>query len=629
MLTIDSSSYLIDTSLFEKTIGVTGFDMYIDIYKYNLLLVSVAGMFDTVRDLLTDKIKYCTLNSYTNISNASVSYVLENIFHVEDYGFKVKTARGSMSLSVEKVFKPLRACAQASMERNPSLFTDILEFCDLYIEYSSLKHLAETMKKKKEIIIETDLMDNFGHKLSKVSSFYERRSTGRYYTNSDNLQGWNLEMVSSFTAPKDYFFIWADFDQIDLRVAANLILFNGHPEMIKQFNETPDKYEAVARIIATKMKKQFDPIKFKANRKAYKRTVLARLYGASKRTMATSGFTDKSEIETLDNYYNTHEYYQWYVNKLKSAIGFGADVHIKDYFGVERVIPLKEVNGQRTAFEVSRALEQCLNTPIQSTSNDIVMIWVNEITKFFREKGFDYDKFRIALLRHDEGLFLVHKDCMPYLWIFDKYSTIKIDNWSDLTIQPSLGYNYKVEDDVLTKKYNSIVNSNLDSVSSIDSMPLHPAKKWIPCYNVASVFCYAPVPSFKFALMILSRDERCKEQADELYNMIVRRDSNTVKFAVNCIRDYRGWVDANPKLLKCIENFNRYFNYMVVSIDNGTKVKVNTKKFLSYLKENNVGYVYMYNPFFVNYDVVDGIQFRYSTDIFEDRIIRELDMFDN
>lgn len=622
MLQISSRDYIIDRQLFEETIGVDGFDMYIDTYKYSILEAEVDARYYTVESLLEEKIRFITYNQYHSVSSSVVATILEEYFNVETLGGIKRTSRGSVSLDITGVFKPLVELCRKQMRHRPIYYTLLLEFCNLYIEYSKMKQFSESLRAKRRFFVETNETDNFGNKLSKISSLYERQSTGRYYTNSDNLQGWNLESVPTFTAPKDYFFVWADFDQIDLRVAANLILFNGHPEVIEQFNRTEDKYEAVARIVAQKIGRPFDVHKFKAIRKSYKTAVLARLYGASKYTLMRDGFTDVQEIDALDEYYNQHEFYQKYVSRFERAIAFNTAVMIEDYFGNIRELPIPQNEKAR-----SRTLEQCLNTPIQSTSNAIVMLWVNELTKTFRMHGFGWDKFRVALLRHDEGLFLVHKDCIPYLWIFELCSSIFIDSWSELTVKPKFGYNYKVVDEKLTEMYNKSVQDNLDILTTPKQIAKS-NKDWIPCKSLARATFFAPMSPAMFAYLVLSEDPDWSVDVAVLKEKIDAREPDAVSFAKGLIESYKSQPvnkSVYKKIMTFISDYNKYFNTCIVQLmDSSDKVRLTTKEFIPYLKEHGVGYVHLHNTLLNSYTIQDGIQIKYSTDALYEEITERL-----
>lgn len=626
MLQISSADYTIDRELFEETIGADGFDMYIDEHKYTLREAEVAAQYYTAESLLAERISFITYGKYTNVNTLSVSTILEEYFNIETMGLLRRTSRG-ISLDMSKVIQPLKDYCRKHMRERPQYYTMVLEFCNLYIDYSKLKQFTETLRAKRKLFIETGKVDNYGNKLSKISSLYERQSTGRYYTSNDNLQGWNLGAVDTFTAPKDYIFVWADFDQIDLRVAANLVLFNGHPEVIEQFNKTDDKYEAIARIISQKMERPFDEQKFKANRKAYKTAVLARLYGASKYTLMQDGFTDIHEINMLDDYYNHHEYYQEYIGRFRKAIAFNAAVMVEDYFGNVREIPVPQNEKAR-----SRVLEQCLNTPIQSTSNDIVMLWINELTKRFRAVGFGLDKFRVALLRHDEGLFLVHKECIPYLWIFEECSSIFIDSWSELTVKPKFGYNYKVVDKHLTEQYEGVVQSNLDLLLEHTGAAV-PNKKWIPCKSIARATFFAPLTPPLFACRILSMDTDWAVDTQILKEKINNKDTDAGEFAKKLINDYKAQENTDKPIvntiLEYINNYNKYYNYCIVELlDTKEKVRLANKEFIPFLKEHNVGYVYLENTIYDSYTIIDGIQIKYTTNVLLTDIIKELDTID-
>lgn len=625
MLLINSSVYQIDTKFFEDNIGIDGFDMYIDVFKYYAMSTEFAGMFKTAEILLREFIERITCGMYHDVSPSVIRVLLTRYFSADSLIGLRPMNSGNVSIDKEKVIKPLKEAALKRIYDNPVYYGDIVEFCNLYLDYSSLKNLTQTAESKKKLLMETDLTDNLGSKLCTISSMYIKQSTGRYYTNSDNLQGWNLKIVPAFTAPKDYYLVWADFDQIDLRVAANLVLFNGHPEMVKEFDETPDKYEAIAKIICKRLNKPFDLEKFKANRKAYKRAVLARLYGASMKTMMSSGFTDTGEISMLNDYYNSHQYYQEYIESFRQAIAFEAEVCIEDYFGFERRIA---VSGKNYGGRNAQVLESCLNTPIQSTSNDIVMLWVNEVTKRFRDLGFGKDKFRVALLRHDEAIFLVHKDCTPHTWLFKYCSSIFIDKWSELTIEPEFGYNYKQPNEALYKSYEESISNNLIKINNNTNVAKSDNKKWSPCKKTIHLQHIAPVSPAEFAYYLLLNEPSWSESVHELGDMFKNReDARTImNFAVNIIHEYQKSPDANNSVLKFIDCYNKYFSTFITSPEPHKFVKISKSNLINYLESNGCGYVYIHNALCNNYVVYpNGIQMRFIQDESLDVIVERIE----
>lgn len=619
MVHINSSDYKIDIQMYEELIQKDGFDMYIDSFEYICALQEAHAVYMSLSEALRVMITFITNGNLTSVSPQAVGMVLKDNFHIETMNLLKTTSRG-VSLDIKTVFQPLKDYAVKNLKRKPAFYSMIIEFCNLYTEYSHAKSLINSLSSKLDngMIRESNVVDNKGNRLRVISSFYEKQSTGRYYTKNDNLQGWNKKVLDTFSAPKDYFFVWADFDQIDFRVAANLILFKDTAGTAKDdlelFNSTDDKYEAMARIIDKKIGRDFDIARFKANRKAYKTSMLARLYGASKRTLMNNGFTDYREVNTLDTYYATHKYYQNYKRSIENAIAFGCEVDVYDYFGYTRRVPVPTNIKQG-----NRVLEDCLNAPIQSTANDIIMLWVTELAKEFQALGFGMDKFRIALIRHDEAIFLIHKDAIPYLYLFKKYSEIQIDDWTLLTNQPEVGFKYTVVDEELTKKYNESILYNEDKLDDGKSVMIR--KSWSPLKRVAEAYFFYASSISMFAYQALSLDNNTVEDAEEIHQLIMSKgeyDKETINCAKRLLLGYINNANNGgmyePNVLDLINNYRRYAMYAVVNILDGERdIRVEKKDFIKYCKDNDIGYVYIFNHLFgKNYLIIDDIQLKYS-----------------
>lgn len=635
MIHIDSSKYQLDVGLYEDIIQKDGFDMHINMFEYMCAMKESEAIYATIDDLLKSLVIYISRGELQSITPDAISLLLSKFFNIEETGLAKRTSKGKISLDMKTVIAPLRDYAVKNLRNNPSYYSLIIEFCDLYKEYKQAKSYMESTRAKagSGLLRRTELIDNTGNALWAVASHYERQSTGRYYTSDDNLQAWNKKIVDTFTAPKDYFFVWSDFDQIDFRVAANLVLFKGssNDEDRELFNSIDDKYEAMARIIDRKLGRDFDIRRFTANRKAYKTSVLARLYGASKFTMAQSGFTDFQEINALDRYYLEHPYYQQYLKKFELAIAFGYEVDVEDYFGFVRQILLPQNSNVR-----SRVLEESLNTPIQSTANDIIMLWVNELTKEFQSLGFGLDKFRVNLIRHDEAIFLVHKDCIPYLYLFKKYSKIMIDDWTELTNQPVFGYKYTVENEQLKEAYEASVQANYGKLDDHANPNVTTSRNWIPCKQVARALFFYPEAISLFACQVLSYDRNYESEVYELSEMIEekgRYDKEVVNSSKNLLRSYLDNAEEgqpyDARVLDLIKNYRKYFNYCVVEfIETGETFRVERRDFINFLKEHDVGYVYLLNSLIQSsFKTIDGIQIRYSNDYVYDTLVEKLEAY--
>ena len=202
MLFIDSNKYSIDVQAFEKSIGIDGFEMYVDSSSFALLMVTVEAQLYTARSLLEEKIAFLTEKRYQSVTPNIIGIVLRDYLYIAESGLMRETNGGKISLDINKVFKKFISWCHNRLSSNPTLYSNAIEFCNLYIDYSQLKSLSESLSSKYKMLVPSDVMDNNDRPLSKIYSMYVKRSTGRYYTQHDNLQGWNLESVSTFTAPK-------------------------------------------------------------------------------------------------------------------------------------------------------------------------------------------------------------------------------------------------------------------------------------------------------------------------------------------------------------------------------------------------------------------------------------------
>lgn len=420
--------------------------VYFDSIKISKLLLADTEKLNVVERLIIRHMRLVSKETFYSFSRDSIFRFLKEHegVHEKSLGYYSPREGFKESLDLVKVVRPLyeRGIAQ--------------QFFQLYIQRSSLKSDVSRIQGMKDKFGKTELFNESGNLLEDLTFENERRDTGRYYTNNYNVQGISKRYTNCMTVPKDHFLVWFDFDQIDLRVAYHTLLKGDnvkHDEMFKLYD---DKYEAMARIISEALNKEFNLEEFKKNRGHYKTGVLARCYGASKETLAQD-IPDKEFVNMLDQYFVNNKRYQNYLEELEKVIDFGFDVEVVDYFGVSRVMP---VTGNKATM-----VNKGLNTPIQSTSNSIVMNVVNSIIDKFEEYGLR-DKVSSYIVRHDEPVFMVHVDAIKYLWIFEDFRNVKVDDWAVLTSGMHLGFYYDIEHKVLTEAYNIVVNDNKDNISN-------------------------------------------------------------------------------------------------------------------------------------------------------------------
>lgn len=367
-------------------------------------------------------------------------YLLDSVGDKKRYLLEVynKESRSrEISLSKEKVLKPLL---------NKGYST---EFLSEFISFREHNKAAGDMAKKLKERFNNTHVDN----VSELSYSWTKSITGRLYTVNENIQNIAKVYLSAMRGPSDdYLLVWGDFDQIDLRVAYYTILSES-AEDDDIFEHTDDKYEAVARIMDKKLNREFNLEKFKENRNKYKKGILARCYGQSL-SQLNETIGDKDFCVMLDNYYKQNKRYSCWYDSIIELIRSDVDsVDIYTYFGSKNHVKLSDC---KTSAE---KLDRLLNCPIQGTSNDIVMHMTNETVKSFRSAGISEEFFRVYMIRHDEPIFLIHKDYLHMLPKIQSNTMISVDDWGPITMTLGIGTYYNVDE---SEKYESYFNKNLN-----------------------------------------------------------------------------------------------------------------------------------------------------------------------
>lgn len=439
MLSIDSSNYPSFRD-YEKFISEKC-EVYFDKKKLYKRLIEMQAKKDTYEHLIVEHMYVNSGGSCTTLNRDSVYRYLtdyENVYDKKLQIYDKNIGDYKISLDRSKVLKPLYDGGEA------------VDFLELYMTHSELKSAVSRTRKMYERFKDYEGDDNLGV----LSYKYGQKSTGRYYTRDYNIQGINKDFTDCLTAPKGYFLYWCDFDQIDLRVAYETLLNEGG-KFDKIFKEYDDKYEAVSRIMALASNQVFDLDKFKEERKKYKVGVLARCYG-EKLNLLMQNTGDKEFARNLDNYFKNNTRYTDYLADINKALNRNDVITIRDYFGFKRDISNRGNKGT--------IINQCLNTPVQSTSNCIVMHFVNSVLNKFRSMGFGSDMIRVYMIKHDELVLIMHDDMKKYLNLLKDMSTIAVDDWSLLTMNTEAGKYYSLSEDVYDKFINSPVELTERSV---------------------------------------------------------------------------------------------------------------------------------------------------------------------
>lgn len=554
---------------YEENIGAAGNFLYIDALRYQFGLTEFASCYTSALNRLQDYIRVLSNGDLNQINSESVRIILEQYLGIDSSHFIIRD-KGTKRISMDmvKVVNPLLSYLETRALNGNSLpMTLAYVLLRAYKDFAYYKIKTQNGRTKIKRFVKTDEQSFEGLQLSKVNFCYERQSTGRYYTYGDNVQGYDKLLVSAFTVPKDYFLVWADFAQIDFRVCYHIILREIGSKYDEFYRKYPDKYEAIARAIWDFCGEEFDEEAFKADRKGIKQSILARVYGAGLNTISPN-FKDKKMASMLDKYIANNKGHQQYSSVINRAMEFGVSITAEDYFGVTREIPI-----------ASGSFDSALNSPIQSTSNSIVMNWTNNIIREFRECGWDEEYARVYLIRHDETLFMIHKDAMRDSWIFKDNSQIKVDNWDILDVELDMGHYYTIRSQDAWDLYEESCRNNEDKIKSAEDKPrLSP---YHPIKDVLYSYCYTPRTLQGFAKSFLSNAPEGKILLE------MQEESERMQWLHTGIQSGAIPVGSN------LWYYDKYYlQYLVVHPDgkHWTKVK-SLKKVVDLAGETNCGYV--------------------------------------
>lgn len=487
-----------DLEKYEQNIGADGSKIYIDEAKYITALNTFTAQLDSSAAACRNLIRLITLHKYYEINADSMYAALIDYAGLSERDFEVRTPDGTRrSLDRTKILTPIQNRLEENVHKAQEGIQLALQLIERYLEYTELKSLCNNARAKLKRFSQ-DTTEGWGPTLRTIDFHYTQRVTGRYYTKDDNIQGWNLNMVTSIAAPKDYFLVWCDFAQIDLRVAYQLYLKMAGSQDDKIYVQTEDKYEAIFTIMNNALEQTPDYALFQEYRQAYKRAVLSAIYNASENSLGKA-INNRDLAHALKTYIDTNPRYKAFRDTLDRVMQFGIEINIVDYFGFKRNMPIASASH---FYESYSAVAQGCNTPIQATSNSIVVHWINSVVDKFQSLGYNQDKFRPYLIRHDEGVFLVHIDVMKDLWHLQDFCKIAVDDWDILSMEPHMGFYYKEEEPELEQMYHDKCLANKDKFQPRSvTQPRSP--DYTPLADVLYIYTFSMSTPVVYAEMML------------------------------------------------------------------------------------------------------------------------------
>lgn len=548
-----------DMDLYADRIGALGTHVYIDYNKYVVKLRQSLAYYNSAMAECLYWIRLASLGNYRTLTRDSLIRTLVDYCGLNDDLLMTRNAQRERVFSVDqtKVMLPLKEYLDERAETAGEGIYLASHIVDSYLVYKQYKSLYDQSRAKLSRFLEAD-RDGWCPDLRQVSFKYEMKETGRFYTYDDNLQNWNLNFVSSICAPKDYFLFWCDFNQIDFRVGYHIYLREPGSANDKIYLEESDKYRAMYKIICAAQGVEPDLDLFKKFRPAYKKAILSAMYNASENTLAAD-IKNRELAHQLKSFFNTNAKYQEYLAILNRVIDFNVEVPVRDYFGFLRTIPIPaDINPQygarrNTYGALSSLISQGCNTPIQATSNSILVLWLNALLDRFAEFGLHEDKLRPYLIRHDECIFMCHKDIIPYLYIFKDFMQIALDNWNILELEEHLGIYYKEPLDWLEEAYQESCEANKDK---LHTRVVNEAREspYRPIADVIEVYTYSMHSMHDFAEIVSGKEipkDSSEEELMRIIESIANDPSNTrAPMAQKYIQYHDRWIIKSNKLNK-------------------------------------------------------------------------------
>lgn len=447
-----------DVEQYAKDIGATGTQILVDPLKMSTMFALISAKAASAGRIASTYLYYGSKRRYADPDSKD-----DLIQTLVDCGctYNDFCPKGSDKESVDKtkVLNPLLSKLSNSLDKGvmDKGIEDAALVLTSYLDYKSLKTLKSSAKAKLGRMSAEDYEGSNNKKLKAVRFMYEQKETGRFYTRDDSIQNWPLELCHAITAEKDYFLLWCDFDQIDFRVGYHLYLREPGSDADKIYLAADDKYRAMYEIICRSAGQEPDFELFLKYRKAYKKAILSAMYNASEQSLIAD-IQNKTLGHQLYEFFQSNERYQNFRRTIDRAIDFGMEVTVSDYFQFQRTIPVPENRNQRILNDL---VSKCCNTPIQSTSNSIMLLWLETVLTEFEKLGYSRKRDIMPyLIRHDECIFKVHKDVIKDLWKMADCMSLAIDNWDTLTLEPHCGYYYKEPDEELEKMFADCAEKN-------------------------------------------------------------------------------------------------------------------------------------------------------------------------
>jgi DNA polymerase I-like protein with 3'-5' exonuclease and polymerase domains len=258
-------------------------------------------------------------------------------------------------------------------------------------------------------------------------SFSQNVDTGRMSCSNPNMQNIGDNRIKrAFICPEDYYFIFADYSQVEVRLAAH---FSEDPILLDAYSKNQDihtrtasevfdiPYDEMTAVLRDQLHENYKV--FSDYRFQSKKVVFGVLYGVGASGLSVqiprpekyldvpdSVWVDSCQ-DLIDRYFDRYRGLKRFINKCKRTVN--KDAQIVNPFGRIRHLPeikAPQILGKEFNWMRARAERQAANFLIQSTAADVFKTAVVRL----HEEVFKGTRSRMVNLIHDDCQSYIHKD---------------------------------------------------------------------------------------------------------------------------------------------------------------------------------------------------------------------------
>ena len=328
---------------------------------------------------------------------ARLKKIEDNIFKISGKKFNIGSPKqlGEIIYNDLKIAK-LKKTKKGSLATSAKILEDLAltghKFPNLILEWRQVSKLKSTY---------TDaLQDHISKKTKRVHTSFllAATNTGRLASSDPNLQNIPIksadgkEIRKAFIAEKNNVLISADYDQIEMRILADMADVK---ELKKAFKNNQDIHTLTAsQVFGLEIKKVTDDFRRKA-----KAINFGIIYGITQYGLAKQiSVSNQEALDFINSYFKKFPEIKDYMNStVKTCRKQG---YVTNIFG--RRIHLRGINDKN--FSVRSFQERAaINAPIQGSAADIIRLAMVKIDKILEDKKKNEAKMLLQI--HDELIF--------------------------------------------------------------------------------------------------------------------------------------------------------------------------------------------------------------------------------